>query len=199
MLTEFGVTVARGLQNVDKLRDKAAEAELPRSTVVALKPLFAMLDPLNDPIQVLTEVIEAHVKADKDAQRLMEVPGIGASTDFAILAFAGDLLGFKNGREFAAWLGLTPKEHSTDGRHRTGSITKMGQRDVHSLRVNGAMAVLQQTGRRPKELMSPWLRRMCNSKPRTVVAVALANRIARVAWALMVKQSHFDRTKCPIG
>ena len=129
----------------------------------------------------------------------MEVPGIGAITAFAISAFAGDLLGFKNGREFAAWLGLTPKEHSTGGRHRTGSITKMGQRDVRSLLVNGAMAVLQQTGRRPRDLMSPWLRPMCDSKPRLVVAVALANRMARVAWVVVAKLSNYDQTKCQIG
>ena len=199
MLTEFGVTVARGLQNVDKLREIVDESNLPVLTLVSVQSLFTMLDQLNDQIQGLKDVMDARVKADEDAQRLMEVPGIGAITAFAILEFAGDLLGFKNGREFAAWLGLTPKEHSTGGRHRTGAITKMGQRDVRSLLVNGAMAVLQQTGRRPKEAMSPWLRRMCDSKPRIVVAVALANRMAQVAWALMVKQSHFDQTKCQIG
>ena len=115
---------------------------------------------------------------------------IGAITAFAILAFAGDLLGFKNGCEFPGWLGLTPKEHSTGDRYWTGSIAKIGQRDVRSLLVNGAMAVLQQTGRRPKELMSPWLRHMCDSKPSTVVAVALANRMARVVWVVVAKQSN---------
>ena len=199
MLTEFGVIVAKGLQNVDKLRERFEDAELPELVTIALPPLFAMLDRLNEQIDALTTVIHEHVKGDADAQRLMQVPGIGPITAYAILAFAGDLKGFKNGREFAAWLGLTPKEHSTGERHSTGGITRMGQRDVRRLLVSGAMAVLRQTSRKTADELSPWLCRMLVQRPRLVVAVALANRMARVAWSLMVHQTDYDPTKSCIG
>ena len=161
----------------------------------ALQPLFVLLDQLNEKIDALTHVIQAHVKADEAGQRLMQVPGIGPITAYAILAFAGDLKGFKNGREFAAWLGLTPKEHSTGGKHRTGAITKMGQRDVRHLLVSGAIAVL----RKDAKDLSPWLCSMITQgKPRLVAAVALANSMARVAWVLIVRETDYDPTKSPV-
>ena len=199
MLTEFGITVALGLQNVDKLRDHMAEGALPDLVTVALQPLFTMLNRLDEQIDALTHVIHEKVKGHEDAQRLMQVPGIGPITAFAMLAFAGDLKDFKNGREFAAWIGLTPKEHSTGGKHRTGAITKMGQRDVRRLLVSGAMAVLRHTAGKAADDLSPWLRRMLVERPRMVVAVALANRMARVAWAITAYQTDYDPSKSRIG
>ena len=199
LLTEFGVTVAKGLQNLERLRELVSmNKELPDDLLLALDVLFTTMDRLNEDIDFLTEAISTEVSRDEDAKRLMEIPGIGPITAFAILAFAGDLNGFRNGREFAAWVGLTPKEHSTGGRHRTGSITKMGQRDIRRLLVSGAMSVLQQAARRKSENLSPWLQRMlAQGKPRMVVAVALANRTARVAWALIARQTDYDPTKGP--
>lgn len=198
-LTEFGVTVAKGMQNLDRLRELVSmNKELPDDLLLALDVLFTTMDRLNEDIDFLTEAIGAEVSRDEDAKRLMEIPGIGPFTAFAILAFAGDLNGFRNGREFAAWVGLTPKEHSIGGRYRTGSITKMGQRDIRRLLVSGAMSVLQLAARKKSENLSPWLQRMlAQGKPRMVVAVALANRTARVAWAVIARQTYYDPTKGP--
>ena len=129
----------------------------------------------------------------------MEVPGIGPITAFAILAFAGDLKGFKNGREFSAWLGLTPKEHSTGGRHSTGAITKMAQRDLRHLLVSGAMALIQHRGMKEDKANNVgWMVQKLLYKPKMVVAVAVANRMARVAWAMIVNDQRYDATRCCI-
>ena len=92
-------------------------------------------------------------------------------------------------RDFAAWTGLTPRQHSTAGRQRLGRITKMGQRDIRSLLVQGAVAVLRH--RRGREIADPWLRRMVEEKPFKVAAVALANKMARIIWALSVRSDTY--------
>ena len=115
MLTEFGITAAIGLTHVDQLRERMDEqgAMLPSTVKDAMQTLFALLAQLDEHVETLSQAIKARAKASDDAQRLMRVPGVGPITALAIQAFAGDLKGFRNGREFAAWLGLTPKEHST--------------------------------------------------------------------------------------
>ena len=149
---------------------------------------------LTSRIRALSREMSVWVKGSAAARRLQTVPGIGPVTAYAILTFAGEMQQFRNGREFAAWIGCTPKEHSTGGRQRIGSITKMGQRDIRTLLVNGAMSVLQQVHRRrsdrsPSDRASPWLQRMLRSKPTKVVAVAMANRMARIAWAVLTSEA----------
>ena len=94
---------------------------------------------------------------------------------------------FRRGRDFSAWLGLVPRQHSTGGKPRLGNISKMGQRDLRRLLIIGALAVVRSAVRRG-ETKDPWLARMLARKPRMLVAVALANRMARIAWALTVKK-----------
>ena len=157
MLTEFGVTTAIGLRHVDQLRERmeAQESNVPAAAKDAMQTLFALLAQLDEHVETLTQAIKAWARVSDDTQRLMRVPGIGPITAFAIQAFAGDLKGFRNGREFAAWLGLTPKEHSTGGKHRLGAITKMGQRDIRQLLVAGGMAVIVSKQRFDASNMSP--------------------------------------------
>ena len=117
----------------------------------------------------------------------MTIPGIGPKTAFALLAFAGDMKQFRNGREFAAWLGLTPRELNTGGRQHFGGITKMGQRDLRSLLVQGAMSLYRFRDRHG-HLLSDRDRNLMAVKHPKVVAVAWANRAARIAWALQRDQ-----------
>ena len=114
---------------------------------------------MNAAIEQLEARIRAHVKALEATRRLMTIPGIGPITAFALTTYAADMSHFRNSREFAAWIGITPREHSTGGRHRTGAITKMGQRDLRALLVQGAMAVFRQARLKPRAA-SPWLQRM---------------------------------------
>ena len=114
-------------------------------------------------------------------------PGIGPITAMAIQAFAPPMESFQRGRDFSAWLGLVPRQHTTGGKPRLGKISKMGQRDLRRLLITGAMAVVRWSVRRGRT-DDPWLARMLACKPRMLVAVALANRMARIVWALMTKK-----------
>ena len=120
----------------------------------------------------------------------MSIPGIGPVTAMAIQAFAPPMESFRRGRDFSAWLGLVPRQHSTGGKPKLGRISKMGQRDLRRLLISGAMATVRWAVRRGAT-KDPWLARMLVRKPRMLVAVALANRMARIAWALMTKNEHY--------
>ena len=206
MLVEFGVVVPKGLSNVIRLREIVEDRsrEIPELARTALETLFETMTTLTSRIQTLSQEMSVWVKGSAAARRLQTIPGIGPVTSYAILTFAGEMKQFRNGREFAAWIGCTPKEHSTGGRQRIGSITKMGQRDIRTLLVNGAMSVLQQvhrrsSDRRPPNLVSPWLQRMLRSKPTKVVAVAMANRMARIAWAVLTSEADYESAKGFVG
>ena len=114
----------------------------------------------------------------------MTIPGVGAITASAITTFAPPCETFAKGRDFAAWVGLTPRQHSSGGKERLGKTSKMGQRDIRRLLIIGAVAVVKWAARNGAPEGS-WLARMMARKPRMLVAVALANRTARIAWALM--------------
>jgi transposase len=116
----------------------------------------------------------------------MTVPGIGPTCATAMEAFAPPAETFSKGRDFAAWIGLTPRQHSSGGKERLGKTSKMGQRDLRRLLIVGAMSVVR-WGVRKGAAEGSWLARMLQRKPRMLVAVALANKMARIAWALMAK------------
>ena len=116
----------------------------------------------------------------------MSIPGVGPVCATALEALAPPPETFSKGRDFAAWLGLTPRQNSSGGKARLGRISRMGQRDLRRLLIIGAMAVVRWAARRGAPAES-WLARIMARKPRMLVAIALANRIARVAWALMAK------------
>lgn len=120
---------------------------------------------------------------------LCTVPGIGPVTAGAIAAFAPDLTTFSNGRNFAAWLGLVPRRHSSGGKTCLGRVSKMGQEDIRKLPIVGAMSRIRRICRRGEKIES-WLGRHLARKPRMVAAVALANEMARVVWALVVREEN---------
>ncbi len=182
-LAEFGVVAAQGPAHVDRL---APALEDPDSDLPdAVRELGSLL---LEQIADLEKKIHASARQDADARRLMSVPGIGPITAMAIQAFAPPMEGFRRGRDFAAWLGLVPRQHSTGGKPRLGKISKMGQRDLRRLPITGGMAVVRWAVRRGRT-NDPWLARMLARKPRMLVAVALANRMARIVWALIWTRS----------
>ena len=154
------------------------------------KLLFEQVAALNEQIAGLEKEIRSRTRARADMKRLMTIPGIGPICALALHAFAPPMESFGCGRDFAAWVGLTPRQHSTAGKQRLGRITKMGQRDLRQLLVLGATSVLRHMRKR-EELDDPWLRRMIAEKPPKLVAVALANKMARIIWALSVKKETY--------
>jgi len=132
-------------------------------------------------------------KANPVSQLLAEVPGIGPSGALS-LALTIDPGRFQSGRHFAAWLGLTPKEHSTGGRQRLGGISRAGNERLRQLLVLGAMAVIRYA-KPGSETASPWLLALLERKPRKLAAVALANKMARIVWAMMATGEAYRGSK----
>ena len=186
-LAEFGVVAPQGRAHVRRLASAVEDggSSLPEPVRALGALLLAQIADLDGKIAGLERELHIQAREDEEAVRLMTIPGIGPITAMAVLAFAPPMEGFRCGRDFSAWLGLVPRQHSTGGKPRLGRISKMGPRDLRRLLVCGAMSVIRAAVRRG-ETQDPWLARMLERKPRMVVAVALANRMARIAWALTV-------------
>ena len=133
------------------------------------------------------ELLARH-RADPASRRLATIPGIGPVTASTLAATVADPAAFRSGREFAAWLGLVPRQNSSGGKARLGRISKRGDRDLRRLLITGAQAVL----RWPRAVdANPWLKALLARRPRLVAAVALANKLARIAWAVMRDETEF--------
>ena len=197
-LSEFGIVVAKGIHNVDRLLE--ASTELPDAARPAIDLLAEQLRETQEKIDAVTARIEAAQKTDPLARRLATIPGLGAITASAIAAtcqrhasgVTPEVDNFRSARDYAAWLGLTPKPHSSGGKERLGRISKAGNRYLRRLLYLGAMA--QISARRCRRPGDDWLWRMLQRKPVKVVAVALANRMARVVWALIKSGESYQAT-----
>lgn len=185
-LAEYGIVAPQGPAHLSRLKTAIASADhaLPQTVVALSASLLAHIAALDAQIDELSARIRAEARDDKTARRLMAIPGVGPICAVALAALAPPVESFSKGRDFAAWLGLTPRQNSSGGKARLGKTSKMGQRDLRRLLIIGAMAVVRWTSRRGAPAGS-WLARMLATKPRMLVAVALANKTARVAWALM--------------
>jgi transposase len=153
---------------------------------VILQVLIRTLDALGTQLERLDAELAQRAKADPVARRLMTIPGIGPIAATAITALVPAPEGFRTGRDFAAWLGLTPLQKPTGGKQRLGAISKMGERTIRRRLILGASAVVRWASRRGAAEGS-WLARMLSREPRMLVTVALADKTARVVWALLVK------------
>ena len=129
-------------------------------------------------------LIEQTVQESEACQRLMQIPGIGPVTATAVISAIGNGAAFRKGREFAAWTGLVPREHSTGGKQKLLGISKRGNRYLRKLFVQCARAVLQQKAKQTPGLRA-WLEKLTSRTHRNVAAVALANKLARMAWAVL--------------
>jgi transposase len=189
---EFGLTMPRGLDKIEPLLAQIAQDE----TVPSLaRELFAIQGQDYAQLQVELKVIEGKLRAwhrvNADSRRLAEIPGVGLIGATTLAMKTPDPRAFASGRHFAAWLGLTPKDHSTGGKTRLGKITRAGDEVLRSLLVAGATAVIQQA-KRGRGRQPPWLIALLKRKPAKLAAVALANKIARIAWKLMTTGESYD-------
>jgi transposase len=182
-LAEFGVVAPRGVHNVERLLAMAEEAALPESARSPIKLLFEQFHDTQMKIEDVTIEIRKAAETDAVARRLQTVPGVGPITSSVLAATLPDVSNFRAARDLAAWLGLTPKPHSSGGKERLGKISKMGNRYIRRLLYLGAMATI--TARRRKPASDDWLWSMMQRKPLKLVAIALANHTARTVWALL--------------
>jgi transposase len=193
-LTEYGWIAPKGPSHMARLTDLIEEEEMISSLPDAARAMFRlMLDllaGLNDRIANLDKEIARRARENEVTRRLMTIPGIGPISATAIAALAPPAETFAKGRDFAAWIGLTPLQRSTGGKQKLGGTSKMGERTLRRLLIIGSSAVVQQASKRGAPRGS-WLEQMLARKPRMVVTVALANKIARIVWALLVKQENY--------
>ena len=185
-LTECGLVAVKGPANLPKLLAPVDEigSALPLAARAMLDVMVDMVATLNERITKLDREIATREKTEDVPARLMTIPGIGPMTANAIAALAPPAETFHKGRDFAAWLGLTPVQRSTGGKHKLGATSKMGERTLRRLLIIGAAALVRQTSRRaPPE--GSWLARMVARKPRMLVITALANKMACTVWALV--------------
>jgi transposase len=187
-LAEFGIIAAKGPLHVPQLIALMDDptSDLPHAARVILGILVQELQALQERIALLDREIARQAKDNAVARRLMTIPGIGAVTAAALTALAPPAQTFRRGRDFAAWLGLTPVQRSSGGKERLGRTSKMGERSLRRLLILGASAVARWAARKGPPAGS-WLARMMSRKPPLLVRVALANKMARVVWALLAK------------
>lgn len=196
---EFGLTVAKGICRIELLlKDIASDDVLPKLA----RELFAIHGREYGILQAEIEKVEGKLmewhRADECSQRLARIPGVGPIGASLLMMKTPDPNLFKSGRDFAAWMGLTPRDHSTAGRARPGGITRAGDEQLRSVLVVGATSVLKNVRAGRGKTSSPWLTKLLkNNKKPKLVAVALANRTARIAWKLMVSGESYQVPTAP--
>jgi transposase len=190
LMAEFGVIAPPGPQHIGKLLAVLADPEdtrIPAVARTALNTMSEMLSGLEQQIAVLDKDIKVRARGNPTARRLDTIPGFGPILSSAIAAIVTDPRHFDSGRDFAASLGLVPRQDGTGGKVKLGPISKRGNGYLRRLLVNGATAVLN--GKNARN--DPWRAKLLDSKPKKLAAVALANKMARIAWAVMTRQEDF--------
>ena len=197
-LAEFGIVAPVGRNGIEELLQVVADPNdkrVPEITRACVAALGAQLHRFREQILAFDRMIMAWHRSSATSKRLDEIPGVGPALATALVASIADPKAFRSGRNFSAWIGLVPKQHSSGGRERLGSISKQGDRYLRSLFVAGALAVIRYAkiyGTKHR----PWLTALLARRPTKVAAIALANKIARMAWAMMTKG---ERYKEPIA
>lgn len=192
-MAEYGWVAPRGPSWVSMLEDLIDEevgASLPASACDMFRVMLGMLNQLDLRIAQLDKEIARRAREDAVVRRLMTIPGIGPIAATAIAALAPAAETFKRGRDFAAWLGLTPRQMSTGGKTKLGRISKMGERTIRRLLIIGASTIVQHATRRGAPEGS-WLASMLARKPRMLVSVAQANKTARIVWAVLMRKEDY--------
>jgi transposase len=192
-LAEFGIVAPVGRHGVAQLLGIAADANdkrLPEVARACVAALGAQLRMLKARILQFDRMITAWHRSSEASRRLDDIPGVGPALATALVASIADPKAFRSGRDFSAWIGLVPKQNSSGGKDRLGNISKRGDRYLRSLFTTGALAVIRYakihgTGHRP------WLTALLARRPTKVAAIALANKIARMAWAMMAKSERY--------
>jgi transposase len=188
-LAEFGIITAQGpwrLLGLIREIEAGDGPDLPQMARAALDSLIAQLDTLTEEIRKLERQLLAWHRADEISRRLETIPGVGIITATALAASVPDPTVFRNGRQFAAFLGLVPRQSSSGGKERLGRISKMGDSYLRRLLVVGATSVVRRAGRNPTAT-GAWMRGLLERKPARLVTVAAANKTARIAWAILAR------------
>jgi transposase len=189
LCAEFGVIAAKGrlpLGELIALVGAEDDGRIPAEARLGLTPLLSQLELLSGNIAVLDRQIGLRNKNSEESRRLLTIPGVGPLFANALPTAIGDVKRFTSGRDLAAWIGLTPKAHSSGGKDKLGHISKQGNGYLRRLLVQGAMALIR-VARTSKRPVAAWLRELLARKPAKVAAIALANKIARIAWAVLTK------------
>lgn len=191
-LAEFGLVAPKGPASLKVLENALEDhaSDLPDPVREMGTIYVEQIARLTKIIGRLAEELETASKTDTQLRRLCTIPGIGPVTAGAVAAFAPDLGTFDSGRNFAAWLGLVPRQRSTGGKTRLGSVSKMGQTDIRRLLIVGAMSLIRWVVRKGSSA-NRWLAALVARKPKMVAAVALANKMARMIWALTTKEQDY--------
>src|SRR5690242_17525753 len=188
-LAEFGIVAPVGRNGVETLLNIIADTtdqRVPEIARACLAALGAQLRMLKARIMEFDRLIMAWHRSNETSKRLDEIPGVGPALATALVASVGDPRAFRSGRDFSAWVGLVPKQSSSGGKEKLGSISKRGDRYLRSLFTTGALAVIRYAklhGTRHR----PWLTALLARRPTKVAAIALANKLARIAWAMMAR------------
>ena len=192
-LAEFGIVAPVGRSGVEQLLGVVADSNdkrLPEVARACVAALGAQLRMLKTQILEFDRRIMAWHRSNETSQRLDKIPGVGPALATALVASVADPKAFRSGRDFSAWIGLVPKQHSSGGKDKLGSISKQGDRYLRSLFTAGALAVIRYAkihGTKHR----PWLTSLLARRPTKVAAIALANKIARMAWAMMAKGERY--------
>ena len=195
-MAELGITAPQGREGIKQLLALIADDEdtcLPIDARASLMVLAAQLQAMQTTIGSLERRIVARHRSSQDSKRLQSIPGVGIIGATAIAATVTDPMAFRSGRDFAAWVGLVPREDSTGGKRKLGPISKQGDRYLRRILVGGAVSILRRAKLNPERY--PWVTRLLARRPFKVVAIALANKTARVAWALLAKGGTYRRPR----
>ena len=192
-LAEFGIVSATGSKGFQELETlvRSGLTSLPPALTGSLLALVEAIDATERAIAAIEREIVTAAKGEAAMQRLTKVPGIGLLSGSAILAFAGDMKRFKSARAFAAWLGLTPRVEASGGKTRLGGITKQGQAYVRTLLIHGARAVVYWKSKGKAGGRSAWLDALVARRPLPVVITAMAAKLARIVWAVIVRGTEY--------
>lgn len=194
MLTEFGLVASKSPEKLrEKLTDMLEDArnDLPGLARLVVQEAYDQWKDLDDRIDWCDERIKAHVKDDAQAKAAKELMGIGPVTASAVVATVGDFNQFKNGAQFGAWVGLTPKQNSSGGKSCLGGVTKRGDVYLRTLLIQGAKSAVM-TAHKRDDPISKWLHQLREKSGWQKAAVAMANKNARILWAMMTKGCRFD-------
>lgn len=187
-MAELGIIAATGMTSITKLiavlRDEG-DKRLPASARAALLEMADQIERLTERVEVLDGKIVTAVKADDTARRLTTIPGVGPIIAATVRATVQDPAAFRTGRDLAAWIGITPRANSSGGKERLGKISKLGNKQLRTPLIVGAISILKQARRGPK--LPGWVVSIMARRPYKVAAVALANKIVRTIWAILVK------------
>ncbi len=192
-LAEHGLIAPQGLSNLAGIQRVVEEGTADLEPVIGetARIYLEQINDLSSRIAKMEATLKHEAARSDTSSRMMTMPGLGPITAMAIEAFAPTLSVFKRSRDFAAWLGLVPRQHSTGGKQVLGRTSKMGQRDIRRLLIIGAMSVIRWATRKGT-LPGTWLHAMLLRKPRKVVAIALANKMARALWAMETRKEDYQ-------